>query len=81
MKNVITTTLAVALLAASSMAFAADNGNGNGNGGKNGNNSGITDAAKTGSIKNGTETPDQADIDRCKMAPANDPTCVGVPKQ
>jgi hypothetical protein len=79
MKNLITTTLTVALIAASSMAFAADNGNGNGNGGKN--NGGISDADKTGSVKNGTETPDQADIDRCKTAMADDATCVGVPKQ
>jgi hypothetical protein len=77
MKSAIATTVAAALLAVSSFAFAADNKN------NNNENSVGKGNETTGSImdKSGTDTPDQADIDRCKTAQADDPTCVGVPKQ
>ena len=76
-KTALSTMLAAAMLAGSSFAFAADNNN------NSGNNNSITDQEKTGSIRNdsATETPDQADIERCRMAPMDDPTCVGVPKE
>lgn len=74
-KNTLSTMLAAAMLAGSSFAFAADN--------KNSNNNNSVGDEQTGSIRSnsGTDTPDQADIDRCKMAAADDPTCIGVPKQ
>ena len=74
MKTALATTLAAAMLAASSLAFAADNNTNN-------NNAATENADQTGSIKSGTDKPDQADIERCKMAQADDPTCVGVPKE
>lgn len=76
-RTTLSTMLAAAMLAGSSFAFAADNKNSNNN-----NNNSVGDE-QTGSIRDnsGTDTPDQADIERCQMAPVDDPTCVGVPKQ
>jgi hypothetical protein len=68
--------LAAAMLAGSSLAFAADNKNNNDSVGKG--------RETTGSIKGndaGNDSSDKDDIERCKMAVANDPTCVGVPRQ
>lgn len=70
-KTTLSTMLAAAMLAGSSFAFAADNNNNN-------NNNSISNQDKTGSIRSGTDSPDQADRERCMKAPANDPTCVGV---
>jgi hypothetical protein len=75
-KPALSTMLAAAMLAGSSFAFAADNKNNDDSVGK-GNET-------TGSIKGndaGNDSSDQTDIERCKMAVANDPTCVGVPRQ
>lgn len=76
MKSLLTTTLAVALLAGSSFAFAADN-NGGKNGGKNDTTMGQD---QTGSIKSGTDSPDMMEKERCKTAPADDAKCAGLPK-
>jgi hypothetical protein len=78
MKSLLTTTLAVAMLAGSSMAFAADNGNNNG--GKNNNTTTVGDE-QTGSIKSGTDSPDPIEMERCKTAPADDAKCAGMPRQ
>jgi len=74
-RTTLSTMLAAAMLAGSSFAFAADN--------KNSDNQNSVGNEQTGSIRDnaGADTPDQADIERCKMAVADDPTCVGVPKQ
>jgi hypothetical protein len=55
MKNAIATICAVALVAVSSFAFAADNGGGNNGGNNNGNNSGV-DATTTNSTNNGIDS-------------------------
>lgn len=75
MKSLLTTTLAVAMIAGSSFAFAADN-----NGGKNSKNDTTMGQDQTGSIKSGTDSPDQMDKEYCKTAPANDAKCAGLPK-
>lgn len=76
MKTAIATAFAAAMLASSTFAFAADN---------SGNNAGNNDMSvggdQTGSIDGKDRTPTQADIDRCQTAPADDASCVGVPKQ
>jgi len=69
MKTALAATFAEAMLAASSVAFAADN-----NGGKNDNN---MDNDKTGSINNHDpiDPPDQKSIEYCQTAPADDANC------
>jgi hypothetical protein len=75
MKMLVATSLAAALLAGSSMAM------------DKGNNNGSKDSAtqnmnedQTNSVTRDTKlTPEQ--IEKCKTAPPDDPTCVGAPKQ
>jgi len=74
MKTILTTTLAVAMLAGSSFAFAADNSN------SGGGNKTTMGQETTGSVNSGTDSPDQAEIERCKTAPADDVKCAGLPK-
>jgi hypothetical protein len=74
MKCILATTLTVAMLAGSSFAFAADNGS------KGGKNTTTMGDEQTGSIKSGTDSPDQMEKERCKTAPADDAKCAGLPK-
>ncbi|MBX9455208.1 MAG: hypothetical protein KL863_03820 [Rhizobium sp.] len=75
MKAKLASTLAVALVAASSFAFAADN-----SGGKDGKDGMMNDPNTTGSIeaRDPTEPPDQKTIDDCKTAPADDVNCQNI---
>jgi hypothetical protein len=74
MKSLLTTTLAVAVLAGSSFAFAADNGN------NNGGNKTTMGQETTGSVTSGADSPDLIERERCKTAPADDAKCAGLPK-
>lgn len=81
MKSFLTTTLAIAMIAGSSIAFAADDGGSNGGNNNGGKNSTTSGADQTGTMDNsGTDSPDQAEMERCKTAPADDAKCAGLPK-
>jgi len=66
----LTLTLAAGLLAASSLAFAADNNGGNNNGGKDG----MKDNMATGSI-NDPNRPDMEDAEKCRDHVAGGAPC------
>lgn len=76
MKTFLTTTLAVALLASSSIVFAADN-----KGDNKSNNDTSVGGDRTGSINSKDRNLTAEEIEKCKTAPADDPGCVGVIRQ
>jgi len=74
MTSILTTTLAVVMIAGSSLTFAADN--------KSGNKDGAASNAnkdQTNSIGKDTKLSPE-EMERCKTAPADDKTCIGAPK-
>lgn len=77
MKSILTTTLAIAMLAGSSFAFAADKGSSGGN--KDSATQNMNDDQTNSVTKDTKMTPEE--MERCKTAPANDAGCVNAPKQ
>lgn len=71
MKTKLASALALAMLAASSLAIAADNKGGDGKGGMK------NDGDRTGSITRSTSEPPVTEqmIEDCKAAPADDLNC------
>src|SRR5690606_26545355 len=73
-KTVITSVFAAAMLAGSSFAFAADDGNSN-------NNDSVGKSDQTGSITNQGDSPSMDERVDCMNAAADDPACMGKTQQ